>query len=157
MRRFLLLALLLVGWAMPASAEIAGKRPHVIDAASFELLGVRVRLLGLAAPPPDQGCFAGGQRWNCGQAARWALAERIGLNWVVCEPRGHDASGAVVGLCALGGRGGPELNRWMVSRGWALARPGESAAYGAEEAAARRAGLGIWRGGFEPPAAWRRP
>jgi len=155
MRGLLLVALLLAVLVTPSSAEIAGKRPHVIDAASFELLGVRVRLFGVSAPRPSETCFAAGQRWNCGQAARWALAERIGLNWVVCEERGRDASGVLIGLCALGGRGGPELNGWIVARGWALARPGESAAYSADEAAAQQAGRGIWTGGFEPPPAWR--
>ena len=157
MCRLLLVAGILIALAMPSSAEVAGKRPHVIDSASFELLGVRVRLLGVAAPPPSQTCFAGGQRWNCGQAARWALAERIGLNWVVCEERGRDAAGTVIALCALGGKGGPELNGWIVARGWALARPSESDAYSADEAAARQAGKGIWAGGFEPPASWRGP
>lgn len=155
MRGLLLVALFLAVLATPSSAEIAGKRPHVVDAASFELLGVRVRLFGVAAPPVTQTCFAGGQRWNCGQAARWALVERIGLNWVVCDERGRDASGAVIALCALGGRGGPELNGWIVARGWALARPDESPDYSAEEAAARQAGRGIWAGGFVPPPAWR--
>lgn len=139
----------------PALAEIAGKRPYVVDGDSFELLGVRVRLFGVDAPYPDQTCQLNGAPWNCGLDARWALSDRIGLNWVVCVERGRDPDGSVSALCYLGGIGGPDLNGWIVARGWALARRQESPAYVAQEEAARQAGRGLWRSRFVPPREWR--
>lgn len=157
MARLLPIAILLLLVQTPAWAEIAGKRPYVVDGDSFELLGIRVRLFGVDAPDPDQTCSLNGASWNCGLDARWALGDRIGLNWVVCIERSRDPDGSVSAVCYLGGIGGPELNGWIVAQGWALARRQESQAYLADEEAARRAGRGLWRSQFVPPWEWRQP
>ncbi len=139
----------------PAGADVIGKRPRVIDGNTLELAGVRLRLYGIDAPETDQTCRAETRTWNCGIEARWATINRIGQNWVACRARGRDPGGALAAVCYLGGIGGPELNSWLVAQGWALAYRPESRDYVGDEAAARQAGRGIWRGEFVAPWIWR--
>lgn len=142
-------------WAV--AADITGKRPFVVDGDTIELGGVRIRLFGIDAPATEQTCRADGKDWNCGQEARWAIANRIGRNWVACRERARERGGAVVAVCYLGGIGGPELNGWLVEQGWALAARSESPNYLDHEGRARRAGRGLWRGSFVAPWDWRAP
>ena len=139
----------------PAGADVIGKRPQVIDGNTLELAGVRLRLYGIDAPETEQTCRAEARTWNCGMEARWATINRIGQNWVACRARGRDPGGALAAVCYLGGIGGPELNSWLVAQGWALAYRPESQDYIGDEAAARQAGRGIWRGEFVAPWIWR--
>ena len=155
MRSLVLALLSLLLSVSPAFAEITGKRPQVIDGNTIVLGGARIRLFGIDAPEPEQTCRVEGRPWNCGLEARWAVANRIGWNWVSCLQRGRDPGGAIAAVCYLGGVGGPELNAWLVEQGWALAHRSESLDYMAEEESARRSGRGLWRGDFETPWDWR--
>jgi len=156
-RRGLALAVVaLLACAGPArSAEISGKRPQVVDGDTLVLAGAVVDLAGIDAPELAQGCRRGGAAWPCGEDARFALIDRIGLNWVVCVPERGTAGGALAAVCHLGGIGGPELNAWMVAKGWALADRGAGARYAREESAARRAKRGLWSGELQAPWDWR--
>ena len=138
------------------AAEVTGKRPQVLDGHSLNLAGWRIRLWGLYAPAVDQTCTADGQSWRCGLEARWAVADRIGFNWVSCEQKSIDPDGALVAVCYLGGIGGPNLNAWIVAHGWAMAWRPETDAYVAQEEGARHSGRGLWRGEFVVPWEWRR-
>lgn len=140
-----------------ARAEVTGKRPKVIDGHSINLAGWRIRLFGIYAPALRQTCEADGKPWNCGMEARWAVADRIGHNWVACQEQAIDPDGALVAVCYLGGIGGPNLNAWLVANGWALAYRPESQAYVAQEEGARHAGRGLWRGDFVEPWLWSGP
>ena len=145
MRRLLGLVFVLSVAAFPAAAEVAGKRPHIVDGETLVLLGQRVRLFGVDAPALDQVCETGGEAWHCGQVARWRLVERIGTNWVVCVEQSVDPDGTIAAQCYLGGRGGYDLNAWAVAKGWALARRSESPAFAEAEDQARTQRLGLWR------------
>ena len=72
---------------------------------------------------------------------------------VTCEERDRDRYGRVVAVCRHSGR---DIYAWLVREGWALAYRRYSLAYVNEEAAARSARRGIWRGEFVPPWDWRR-
>jgi len=133
------------------AGEIVG-RPQVIDGNTLDFSGRVIRLAGIDAPELAQTCRAAGQDWPCGKEARWAAINRIHPHWVTCVERGRAPDGAALALCYLAGLGQHELNAWLVARGWAL---GASGAYAAEQAAARAAGKGLWRGQFVPPAEWR--
>ena len=85
-----------------------------------------------------------------------ALAFKIARGWVTCQGEDRDRYGRVIAVCYAGGVGGPELNAWLVSEGWALAYRRYSTDYVAEEQAAREARRGLWRGEFVPPWEWRR-
>jgi len=56
-----------------------------------------------------------------------------------------------VALCRAAGS---DLGAWLVSQGWALAYRRYSDAYAREEASARAARKGLWRGGFVAPWDW---
>ena len=101
----------------------------------------------------QQSCVADGRRWPCGERATRALAGRIGSSTVACEERDRDRYGRSVAVCRVAGE---DLNRWMVSQGWALAYRRYSRAYVAEETTARSARRGLWQGEFVAPWDWRR-
>jgi endonuclease YncB( thermonuclease family) len=148
-----LLALLVLGaLGRPGLAEEIVGRPQVIDGNTLDFSGRRVRLAGIDAPDLAQTCRAAGQGWPCGKEARWAAINRIHPHWVTCVTQGRALDGAMAAICYLAGVGQHELNAWLVAQGWAL---GASGAYGGEQATARAAGKGLWRGDFVPPGQWR--
>ena len=128
-------------------------RARVVDGDTLDVGGVRIRLHGVDAPESRQTCVAGGRRWACGERATRALAGLVGGRTVSCEERDRDRYGRAVAVCRVGGR---DVNAWMVSQGLALAYRRYSRDYVGEEASARDARLGMWRGDFVPPWDWRR-
>ena len=143
--------LVAIGLTGPVHAELSG-RTSVIDGDSIEVAGQEIRLHGIDAPEFKQTCIAGGQSWRCGRQATRALARKISGRKVVCAQRSRDHYGRVVAVCR---RGREDINAWLVAQGWALAYRRHSTAYVEEEAAARAARRGIWRGEFVPPWEWR--
>lgn len=113
----------------------------------------RVRLHGIDAPESEQLCLADGERWSCGRDATRALGQLIGIDPVACEARDVDRYGRVVAVCRIDGQ---DVNAWMVAEGWALAYRRYSMDYVDEEAAARAAKRGVWRGELVAPWDWRR-
>ena len=138
--------------ALASRSTVSGSA-RVVDGDTLDVGAVRVRLHGVDAPESRQSCVAGSRRWACGERATRALAGRIGGRTVACEERDRDRYGRTVAVCRDGGE---DVNAWMVSRGWALAYRRYSRDYVGEEAAARDARRGIWRGDFVPPWDWRR-
>ena len=139
-------------WAWPVHADVSG-HARVIDGDTLEISGTRTRLFGIDAPELGQRCQAEGELWICGGLARLRLEERIFGRTVACEKKDRDRYGRIVAVCRADGE---DLNAWMVSEGWALAYRQYSQAYVDEEARAKAARLGIWRGEFVPPWDWRR-
>ncbi len=127
-------------------SQTQGRGPAVIDSATLEFAGKRVRLLGLHGLAQEDSCSAGTLTWPCGREARWAAQNRVGRHWVVCVEQARAAEAAILAVCYLGGVGGPELNAWLVEQGWARAVPAEGVDYRPLEDAARSAGRGLWRG-----------
>ena len=141
--------------ARPALAgEIVG-RPEVIDGDTLDFSGRRVRLHGIDAPELEQSCRAAGRTWPCGKEARWAAINRIHPHWATCVEKGRAPDGAILAVCYLAGIGQHDLNAWLVREGWALAERGAAPGYAEQEAAARAAGKGLWRGQFVAPGDWR--
>ena len=146
------IALSAAACALPAHAEVSGQA-RVVDGDSLEIGGARIRLFGIDAPERGQSCRSGGQPWICGGLARLRLEEWISGRAVVCEEKDRDRYGRIVAVCRAGGE---DLNAWMVAEGWALAYRRYSEAYADEEARAKAARAGVWRGEFVPPWDWRR-
>ena len=133
-------------------ADLVG-RARVIDGDTIEVASARIRLFGVDAPESAQRCLAGSGRWSCGEQATRALAGRIDGRSVACEERDRDRYGRVVAVCRHGAQ---DVNAWLVREGWAMAYRRYSRDYVDEEAAARGAQRGLWRGEFVPPWDWRR-
>ncbi len=148
----LLYFLITLGIAVFAYVQAPQGSVHVIDGDTLELHGERIRLFGIDAPELKQTCRRDGQTWACGQAARQALAEKIGSHDIRCVPQDHDTYGRTVSECFLDGE---SLNGWMVRHGWALAYRRYSLEYVPAELAASRDKAGLWQGRFEKPWVWR--
>ena len=133
-------------------ADVSG-RARVIDGDTIEVSSARIRLFGIDAPESAQRCLAGSRCWPCGEQATRALAGRIDGRTVACEERDRDRYGRVVAVCRSGGQ---DVNAWLVHEGWAMAYRRYSTAYVREEAAAKAARRGVWRGELVPPWDWRR-
>ena len=152
--------LLLASSALPslssaADAELSGAAV-TITGDTIEIDGRRVRLYGVTAPGIDQLCTGARTQWRCGLVARLMLDERIGSSPVICSRQVADGQDRILGRCRLDDGQGTELNRWMVTSGWALASETNGQTYKAAEARARRRGAGLWRDGFSPSDDWRR-
>jgi len=130
--------------------DILEGRAQIVDGDSLTLNGERVRLLGIDAPELAQFCDRNSGRWACGRAATKALRAQINGGSVECEGQQFDKHNRVLATCYAGGI---ELNRWMVSEGWAVSFGG---IYQGEELAARSEKKGIWQSKFELPHIWRR-
>ncbi len=133
-----------------ASAKVEGKQSQVFSPALIEVGGTLVQLEGLRGPGNDQVCNEASISWTCGRDARWATLNRVGNHWITCLDRGRTSNGTFIGLCYLGGVGGPELNAWLVKQGWALTNAVGAERYINEETEARAERRGLWRNDLEP-------
>ena len=145
------IALSAAALAWPVHADLSG-RARVIDGDTIEVAGSRIRLFGIDAPERGQGCQAESKLWTGGDLARLMLEDKISGRSVVCEEKDQDRYGRIVAVCRSAGE---DLNAWMVSRGWALAYRRYAQDYVDEEADAKAARRGVWRGDFVPPWDWR--
>lgn len=149
----LFLTLILIWPLSPAVADVKGK-PRIIDGDTVEITGERIRLHGIDTPETNQSCLDGnGNQWRCGREATLALVAIIGDQVVVCKGDERDRYKRLIAVCFAGAK---KLNAEMVQRGWALAYRKYSTDYVANEASAKTAKLGLWRGQFVAPWDWRR-
>ena len=124
------------------------------DALKAHIAGERIRLHGIDAPESRQACLLpGGREWRCGEAATDALKAHIAGRPVTCDALDIDRYGRTIGRCYVGDQ---DINRWLVSEGWAVAYRRFSLDYVADEDAARGAERGIWAAEFVMPWDWRR-
>lgn len=126
---------------------------QIVDGDTLRIGARRIRLYGIDAPERAQSCTgADGRPYPCGAAATDALTRLIGSARPDCAERDRDRYGRSVAVCSIAGR---DLNRAMVAEGWAVAYIQYSRDYAGDEAAARRARVGLWRGRFERPDVYR--
>ena len=69
-----------------------------------------------------------------------------------CVRSSRDRYGRTIATCFLGTK---DINRWMVTHGWAVAYRQYSLAYIQDEEIARAAGAGVWSSRFMMPWEWR--
>jgi endonuclease YncB( thermonuclease family) len=145
--------LLAPGAALPAPETFRGKA-RALDGDSLRVGRREVRLWGIDAPEYGQSCDRAGRPWDCGQAARAALASRVDGRTLVCEVRDRDAYRRAVSVCRVDGA--RSVNEWMVREGWALDyRRYSRGAFADAERQARQAERGLWSGRFERPERYR--
>ena len=90
--------------------------------------------------------------WQVGVEASRKLLELVTGHEVVCEDRGHDRYGRMIGLCRADG---VDIQAAMVRAGMAWAFVKYSRDYVQQEAEAKTDRLGVHEHGCEPPWEWR--
>ncbi|MBL1420963.1 MAG: thermonuclease family protein [Alphaproteobacteria bacterium] len=129
------------------------------DGDSLQLEGeaMRVRLSGIDSPELAQECRKNQQDWQCGEAAKQALQQRIDGGEVSCMGDEKDGYERLLATCYLTMKDGEylDLNAWQVKNGWAIAYVYYSKRYVNEQAYAKKQKLGIWKGSFLEPFQWR--
>ncbi|MDX9861699.1 MAG: thermonuclease family protein [Rhodospirillales bacterium] len=132
------------------SGDAARPSVAVIDGDTMEIRGETVRLANIDAPELGQLCDHNRHLTTCGRDAALALRKLIDLANTVptCEAiAGEDSS-----TCWIGGT---DLAEAMLTTGLATALPDAPLHYRIAERRARSVPIGIWKGGFVNPAAWR--
>ena len=152
LRKLSLACLVLLSPAAAGAAEISGV-PKIREADQVTIGSTRIRLGGIDAPSTDQLCLnTKGERWACGTAARDELIKHVGNRSWTCQTRTIDRRGRTVARCQVDGE---DIQKWLVSNGWALAFVRISKDYEPDEHAAREAKAGMWQGAFIAPWDWR--
>jgi endonuclease YncB( thermonuclease family) len=149
----ILILVLLIGIAAALqsrrAAEVTGTAV-VHDGDTLTIAGERIRLQGIDAPEFDQICKdANGRDWACGAEAARRLRNLAGKALISCSITGADKYDRSLGDCYSGER---NLAAAMAEAGLAVATD----SYFAEEAKAKGAKRGLWRGSFELPVDWRK-
>ncbi len=155
----------LAGLGLAARAAAAGNTGggqdlRVIDGDTLQSGTDIIQLYGIDAPELGQLCVRGGEPWQCGLEAAFALQKLVSLSGspVVCkawgEPRQTEGqNGEVIRVCLVGRD--QDLAQSMLRNGYGMALPGSFPYYGQLASQAKAAGLGIWGSDFTPPWEWR--
>jgi endonuclease YncB( thermonuclease family) len=149
---FAILATLLTspGWAADAVIK---------DGGTIQLAGSTYRLDGIDAPELDQICVDDhADPWTCGVEARDRLAKLTAKRDVRCRDLGADPTYRKrrIGICTVDGETA-SLNQMLVREGFALNfEPAAKGRFKADEATAKDALAGLWKGCFVAPSEFRR-
>lgn len=154
--KFFIVGAAMFAFALAANAtELVGV-PEITDADTVIIAGEKVRILDMDAPETDQFCLdSKGDAWNCGIAARDALAKRVGSRSWECAGTVHDTFRRLLVSCVVDN---VNISQWMVRAGWALSptHKGYSHRFDGDQELARGENVGLWAGAFIAPWDWRR-
>ncbi len=150
--------LLLAILATLVAGPVWAAEPVVKDGGTIQLAGTTYRLDGIDAPELDQICVDDhADPWTCGVEARDRLARLIGKRDVRCSDLGPDPAYGKrrIGICTVDGETA-SLNQMLVREGFALNfEPAAKGRFKADEATARQALAGLWKGCFVAPQEFR--
>jgi endonuclease YncB( thermonuclease family) len=144
-----LIALAALALTAPATAAPFWGIGKAIDGDSLTVDNKEVRLHGIDAPEFNQSCKKGGQDWACGSEAYDRLSRLVTGKEVRCTEIGKDQYGRTLGRCTVGAL---DVNRTMVTTGYAVAFRRYSMEYISAEESAKTSKRGIWAGTFEMPS-----
>ena len=153
MRGSIVLVLATLSCAPAAAADSFSGIARAMDGDSLMVGEREVRLFGIDAPEFGQTCTKGGQPWACGEAAADQLSKLVTGRKLFCQAIDTDENGRTVARCTAGA---VDVNRAMVSSGYATAYRHYSADYSPDEEQAKAAKRGIWAGSFKVPGEHRR-
>jgi endonuclease YncB( thermonuclease family) len=122
------------------------------DGDSMMVGETEVRLFGIDAPEFDQSCSRSGQAWACGAEAADRLSRLVTGKEVRCIAVSTDQYERTLGRCTVGTI---DINRTVVSTGYAVAYRRYSTDYVSAEETAKVNRRGIWAGSFQMPSAYR--
>ncbi|WP_296425453.1 thermonuclease family protein [Yoonia sp.] len=145
-------SLLLALFYATATCAVPNGALRVIDADTFDVGGVRVRLFGIDAPELGQPCASDGREWDCGRWARDLVLDRFQGRQARCTQIDIDRYNRVVASCDVDGI---DLGAAIVGDGLAWAYRRYSSIYDLDEKAAAVAERGLWGFTVQMPAAYR--
>jgi len=136
------------GWAAAGTVRSGG---------AIQLGSVTYRLDGVDVPPIDQLCInEHADVWTCGIEARDQLAKMIAGKQVRCDDLGADPAYRKrrIGVCRVEGET-TSLGQLLIGMGFALNAVTSAARFKTDEARAREARQGMWKGCFVAPREFR--
>jgi endonuclease YncB( thermonuclease family) len=148
---------LLFSVALLTASQSWAASPVVRDGGTIQLADVTYKLNGIDAPEVDQICIdEHADTWACGVAARDQLTSLIGGHQVRCEDLGADTTYKKrhIGMCTLEGET-VSLNQLLVRQGFALNVETAKGSFNQDEAEAKEARRGLWKGCFAAPQEFR--
>ena len=139
--------------------------PRVIDGDTIQINSKKIRLEGIDAPEIKQMCkkpflkisviigFVFNKDYSCGIISKQKLREKIGESKIKCTTSLKDRYKRYLATCY---KKNINLNRWLVSNGFAVAYKKYSKKYVRDEVYAKENKLGLWKGSFLRPEKWRK-
>ena len=126
----------------PASRSAQELRSYAIvhDDATLEVAGRRLRLYGIFIPETERVCEQRIRPVRCGSRAVRALRFKV-QGFVRCRLGGKYDDGTIAAYCRVDEQ---DLGKYLIGRGWAVARPDAPFAYHVSERIARHRGFGVW-------------
>ena len=155
MRVGILALLLLLGAVPTAQADFASYAIVQADG-TLKVAGRSVHLYGIHIPDAGRHCRTSVRPVRCGSRAAVALDTKI-QGFVRCREMGRNRDRSLNAVCWVDyslRTGGEDLGAWLISQGWAVARPEASFDYVTRERIARARGKGVW--GFQADSIRRR-
>jgi hypothetical protein len=87
----------------PTPARRIAGAAHVLDGATIDIAGERIRLRGIDAAEDGQRCgLPGGGTWDCAGAATARLQALTAGSTTTCDPIDRDRFGRIVAVCRMG-------------------------------------------------------
>lgn len=138
------------------AAAVSNGYQAVVDGDTIKAGRQTVRMDGIDAPELKQTCLCNGKKVECGAQAKKALRDFIGSATVLCETRGRDLYGRLIGECFIRTDGEKNsLNEMMIRNGFAVAKYSDR--FLIQESEAVKNKRGFWACEvFEDPAFFRK-
>ena len=133
----------------------------VIDGDTIRIKNNKIRLFGIDAPERKQQCqkpwlsisfLTLNKNYQCGKISTDRLKIKINNKFIMCKSRNKDRYNRFIAECF---KDKTNINKWMVSSGYAVAYRKYSKKFVSQENLAKKDKLGLWSGSFEMPWKWR--
>ena len=134
----------------------------VIDGDTIKIKKNKIRLFGIDAPEKKQQCqkprfsiffLTFNKNYKCGEISTNKLKIKINKKLVMCKYNKKDRYNRFIAECY---KDKININKWMISNGYAVAYKKYSKKFISQENLAKKEKLGIWAGTFEMPWEWRK-
>ena len=134
----------------------------VIDGDTIKIEKNKIRLFGIDAPEKKQKCqkhclliffINFNKNYQCGVISTNKLKSKINNKFIICKSNNKDRYNRFIAECY---KNKTNINRWMVSNGYAVAYRKYSKKFVSQENLAKKDKLGLWAGTFEMPWEWRK-
>ena len=137
-------------------------KAQVVDGDTIKIDKNKIRLYGIDAPEKKQQCqkpwlsisfLTLNKNYQCGKISSNKLKVKINNKLIMCKSTNKDRYNRFIAECY---KDKININKWMVSNGYAVAYKKYSKKFVTQENIAKKEKLGLWGGTFEMPWEWRK-